>query len=176
MCVRIRRMKVKKGSLSNLLLIALEKTIDGYVRLEDFAYNTHIYAQGYDRPLNKAILAQTIRRLREKGLVETSLNEGQIIFKLSNLGEDYLKILNFDEKTWDKKWRIILFDIPENNRNVRQLLRNRLKEWGFKQWQKSVWVTKKDVMVSLKNLIIELKLEKQVALIESSNVFMPNIL
>lgn len=168
-------MKVKKGSLSNLLLLALEKTIDSYVRLEDFAYNTHIYAQGYDRPLKQAVLAQTIRRLREKGLVETSLDEGQIIFKLSNLGADFLRLQNFDKKTWDGKWLIIIFDIPEKNRKIRQILRYRLREWGFKQWQKSVWATKKDVMSLLKNLIIELKLEKHVALIESSTVFMPNI-
>ena len=44
------------------------------------------------------------------------------------------------QKKWDGKWRVIIFDIPENRRIKRDLFRSKLKEMGFRQLQKSVWV------------------------------------
>ena len=41
---------------------------------------------------------------------------------------------------WDKKWRIVIFDIPEKKRRAREALRMKLKELGFKELQKSVFV------------------------------------
>jgi DNA-binding transcriptional regulator PaaX len=41
---------------------------------------------------------------------------------------------------WDKKWRIIFFDIPELNKTARDCLSRKLKELGFLQLQKSVWI------------------------------------
>lgn len=42
---------------------------------------------------------------------------------------------------WDKKWRVICFDIPERNRGVRYILHNKLKELGCFRLQDSVFVT-----------------------------------
>lgn len=159
-----------KTKLANVILLSLEKAIDGYVRLEDFTYNPGLYTYGFDRKLKKAALTQTLRRLREKKLVETDFEEDKIIYKLTSLGKEFVKMSSFNEKDWDKKWRIIIFDIPEQQRHVRRVLRSKLKEWGFKQWQKSVWVTKKDIMSPPKVLIEELKAQKWIAIIESNNV------
>ena len=41
---------------------------------------------------------------------------------------------------WDKKWRIVIFDIPEKKKKAREALRKKLKELGFKELQKSVFV------------------------------------
>lgn len=41
----------------------------------------------------------------------------------------------------DGKKRLITFDIPEKLRNRRDILRTHLKELGFSQWQKSVWIS-----------------------------------
>jgi len=43
-------------------------------------------------------------------------------------------------KQWDKKWRIVMFDIPHRNRFVREALRGALKQLGFHLLQKSVWI------------------------------------
>jgi DNA-binding transcriptional regulator PaaX len=46
-------------------------------------------------------------------------------------------------KKWDKKWRIIFFDIPARPKemdNARDAVRFALKRLGFVQLQKSVWV------------------------------------
>ena len=41
---------------------------------------------------------------------------------------------------WDGKWRMVIFDIPEKKKKVREVLRNKLKDLGFKELQKSVFV------------------------------------
>ncbi|MBU3926112.1 CRISPR-associated endonuclease Cas2 [Patescibacteria group bacterium] len=41
---------------------------------------------------------------------------------------------------WDDKWRIVIFDIPEKKKKAREALRNKLKDLGFKELQKSVFV------------------------------------
>lgn len=164
-------MKVKKGSLSDLILLYLEKTVDGYVRLEDFLYNTHIYARGYDRPLKKSALAQALKRLREKELVEEIFETGDLAYKLSAAGQELLFLQQDVVKDWDRKWRIIIFDIPESQRKIRRILRGKLRQWGFVAWQKSVWATKRNIMDKLKKIIIELDVNEWVALIESENVF-----
>lgn len=41
---------------------------------------------------------------------------------------------------WDGKWRVLIFDIPENRRETRDKVRNTLRAIGFKKLQQSVWV------------------------------------
>lgn len=44
-------------------------------------------------------------------------------------------------QSWDKKWRLVTFDISESNREFRDSIRHSLKELGFKKFQRSVWVS-----------------------------------
>ena len=41
---------------------------------------------------------------------------------------------------WDKKWRVIIFDIPEKKRKVRDQIRNLFISAGLYRLQDSVWV------------------------------------
>lgn len=166
-------MRIRKGSLSQVLLLTLEKAIDGYVRVEDFAYHHYRYHHGIPE-LKKSALSAAIRRLREAGYIEQGVNENQVILKLTNLGR-YALGPKFDEKDWDGKWRIVIFDIPEEKRGVRDLFRRRLKEWGFKNWQQSVWITKNNITGKLRKLIGELEIESWVAVIESDDPVLNNI-
>ena len=43
-------------------------------------------------------------------------------------------------KTWDYKWRIVVFDIPEKYAALRNRVRDVLKRAGFIRLQNSVWV------------------------------------
>lgn len=40
---------------------------------------------------------------------------------------------------WDRKWRLVFFDIPEAKRRARDALRLKLRELGFRELQKSVF-------------------------------------
>lgn len=43
-------------------------------------------------------------------------------------------------QSWDKKWRIVTYDIPTTKNNARDALRRKLNELGFKEWQKSIFI------------------------------------
>jgi hypothetical protein len=43
-------------------------------------------------------------------------------------------------QSWDGRWRIVVFDIPESHRPIRDYLRTLLKRIGFKEFQRSMWM------------------------------------
>ena len=172
-------MKIKKGSLSEFALLALEKAIDGYIRYDDLIHHSRSYAWGggWDKALKKSLLSQAIKRLKDKGLIEYEDHKrSQIIIKLTALGRDALGDLATLEKGWDGKFRIVVFDIPESNSAVRNLFRRRLKDWGFRGWQQSVWISKHNVTERLKLLIDKLGIKDWVAVIESEDPSLKNII
>jgi phenylacetic acid degradation operon negative regulatory protein len=52
-----------------------------------------------------------------------------------------LSYLPSNQRDWDEKWRIILFDIPESMRTLRQMFRLKLLDLGARMLQSSVWIT-----------------------------------
>jgi len=121
----------------------LEKAVDGYVRMEDFLYNPGFYAygSGWEYPLKKAALTKAIKRLRENGLIDF-VDDKTLMFRLTDSGKDralWIKIKEEEEK-WDGRWRMVVFDVPEKYRIGRDALRRALKQIGFLEYQKSVFI------------------------------------
>lgn len=157
-------MKVYKKSLTKAILLVLEKAVDGYVRVEDFAYHHYRYHYGVPE-LKKSSLSQALKRLREGGLIEEVKLKKNVIIKLTDEGRGLVSD-EFDESKWDGKYRIVIFDIPEQKRIIRNLFRRNLKKWGFKHLQKSVWISKKDVFDKLESYIKDVGIEKWVMVME----------
>ncbi|MBI5645077.1 CRISPR-associated endonuclease Cas2 [Candidatus Kaiserbacteria bacterium] len=44
------------------------------------------------------------------------------------------------KQRWDKRWRVVIFDVPEKRRNIRDRLRKTMRAFGFERLQDSVWV------------------------------------
>lgn len=85
--------------------------------------------------------------LKKKGNLEFIKEEnGYLVYRLSNKGKEKIRKFILDElsirkpREWDNKWRLVIFDIPERYRKTRMALRMKLKEIGFYQCQKSVWI------------------------------------
>lgn len=107
---------------------------------------------------------RALRRLESSGHVKKRKQDKKIY--LTEKG--YLEILKYQTQKshfkWDGKWRIVIFDIPEEKRNYRNFLRNLLRWFGFKELQKSVWVFPYDVRNDIKKLlkIQKLKIENDI--------------
>ncbi|MBI2327945.1 hypothetical protein HYU92_06535 [Candidatus Curtissbacteria bacterium] len=152
---------IRKGSLTYLLLIALEKTMETGTPLIDFLASPSTFVwTGYRTNLNRSSLYRSIQQLKEKGYLETPKSGRKILLKLTDKGkqEVLLKKLLEDEN-WDGKWRIVIFDIPEKHRKLRNTLRGKLKEWQFIKWQKSVWASKKDIADQMRKFIKDVGLD-----------------
>lgn len=152
--------------------MVLEKSVDGYVRLEDFLYHPGFYAygDGWEYPLKKADLAQAFKRLRGRGLIEL-VSDQKLAYKLTDSGKQKAvwEAVLADKKEWDGKWRVVVFDVPEKRRQARNLLRSSLKKWGFIPWQQSVWATKKNCVKPLREFIRSVGIEDWVIVLESDN-------
>lgn len=65
---------------------------------------------------------------------------------ITDRGKEKLLRYNLDDleiekpKRWDGVWRIVTFDIPESKKSARNALRSKLKELGFRQLHKSVFI------------------------------------
>lgn len=71
---------------------------------------------------------------------------------------------------WDGKWRIVIFDIPEERRIIRNLFRRNLKKWGFKQLQKSVWISKSNFYSKIVDYIKDLGIDHWVVVLETDKI------
>jgi len=96
---------------------------------------------------NKQALQRAINSLYTSHLVHEKYNkDGTTTFVLSESGKQ--KALRFDIDNikikrpvqWDKKWRIVMFDVPEKLKRLRDSLRLHFKEIGLIEFQKSVFV------------------------------------
>ncbi len=63
---------------------------------------------------------------------------------MTEKGERKLQFYKITEKEknkkWDGKWRVVIFDVWEKTRSKRDLLRIEIKNFGFIQLQRSVWI------------------------------------
>ena len=110
--------------------------------------------QAFDKPLrhylkklDKRERERELRRItaymRRQGLVTGSYEHGLAITKsghkrVSKMEFDNLKIPKPNK--WDKKWRLVIFDIPESRRQGRVALTSKLRSMGVQPLQQSVWI------------------------------------
>lgn len=78
---------------------------------------------------------------------------------LKNIELSKLSHFNFKKGKWDKKWRIVIFDIPNEKKDRRDSFRARLHNWGFYQLQESVFIfpfeCRSEINFVCRNLFIE---------------------
>lgn len=151
----------------------LEKSVDGYVRMEDFLYNPHYYAygSGWDYPLDKSAIVTALKRLRENGFIDF-VDDQTLTMRLTDRGMSkalWIK-MRLEQEKWDGKWRLVSWDIPESRRKARDLLRHQLKQLGFIKFQNSIWASKKNCTKLLNEYIKKVGIEDWVKVLESSNL------
>ena len=73
-------------------------------------------------------------------------------------------------KEWDGKWRIVIFDVPEKRKSVRNVFRSCIKRLGFQLLQYSIWVSPFGDFDEIQHLAKEYKMEKCVVLIIADKI------
>lgn len=105
---------------------------------------------GKSKRYSRTQYRNALYNLKKRNLIEVIREkDGKIAVKLTNKGEARIREFSFEDIRikkplhWDKKWRILIFDIPTEPKiynQAREALRAKIKELGFYQMQKSVWV------------------------------------
>ncbi len=99
------------------------------------------------KKINKDYLWRVIKEFNHDRLVEYHEHaDGSISIVLTEEGKNRALKFNVDSLAipkpviWDRRWRLVFFDVPEKKRRGRDALRLKLRELGFYEWQKSVFV------------------------------------
>lgn len=123
-------------------------------------------------------LNQAVIRAQKKGLVRKKIINEEVYFAITDSGKDELEKwrskprigLHERKGGWDGKYRLVLFDIPEKNRIVRNSFRRKLKELGFLGWQQSVWVSRNPITEPLREFIKEVGLDDYALVVETEDL------
>ena len=101
------------------------------------------------RQLDKRSREREIKRvlyyMKQKELIATGARYEHGI-KLTKAGRKRLAKTNIETVRvvrpvrWDKKWRLVFYDIPEKHKIGRDALASKLRQLGFLKLQRSVWV------------------------------------
>lgn len=167
---------LKKDSLTKKALEFLaNKSIELLELSAKIVFDPHgwIKESGFSMGYFKSPFPQQVRNLKKSSYFKFENNK----FYLTSKGRiEVIKIVlkkKTKKKKWDGKWRGVIFDIPETNRRDRRFLRNELKLMGFKEVQKSVWVSPYNIEKELKTLLklwkIDFKGDIRFILIEKMN-------
>lgn len=153
-------------TLKEELLILLE---EGLLNI----LNPYRYFFRIGEPHNPRTIYKAISRLEQNGLLKKFNKENKTHLRLTEKGR---KILNehrvSDRKplpSWDHKWRIITFDIPEEKKQLRQMLRCFLISIGFGKVQRSVWISPHDLQKTVQKYADKLNLSEYIYLITTDS-------
>lgn len=94
-------------------------------------------------------------------------DKGRKIYDLSKLDKDIKKIRLNGKRVWDKKWRIVSFDIPEDKKDARRLLGGKLFDLNFKKLHNSVYVSPYECRDVIKKVSKFFGIEKHLSIIEA---------
>ena len=132
----------KIGTLEKDLLKLILNIKEGEIPLR----YTESFSDIFRTARQKSEYSNTIKRMIKKGLLRFFNKNGKVFVVLTDSGKITAKFIiqNYftkeKPKKWDNKWRLVMFDIPEKRKKIRNLLRFHLKKIGFIQIQGSVWV------------------------------------
>ena len=112
-------------------------------------------------------LRAAVNELKRQKLIEKKGYENSVLVSLSEKGMlraiNYkFRRLNDKRENWDKKWRMVAFDIPRKCQKGRKALVYRLKTGGFYELQESIFLYPYDCKKEIDAFLRLLKLEKYV--------------
>lgn len=95
---------------------------------------------------NPSYLRSSIKRLHKSRCVEIQNQNGDKIITLTESGRRKilkyaLEDLSIDKpKQWDGRWRMIIYDVENEKRYLRDVFREAVQSLGFHMLQESVWI------------------------------------
>ncbi len=161
--------KILLYTIAGIGLVAMVAVAPGIgPALKVFGFGKRKYPSRY---INSAVT-----RLQEKGYIVFEDKRGKKFIRLTQEGKNELKRYQDKDikipkpKRWDRKWRVVIFDIPEKTRNTRNKLRRTLVCFGFIHLQNSVWVYPYDCEDLITMLKADFKIGKNLLYIVAEKV------
>lgn len=138
-------MKVKKGEIVRLVLGVIGMAgilLVGVVAPNIFQFLPNPYRKKY----SKKSIDQSVERLKNRDLIK--FVQGRNGWRLELTEKGFIEFMKYEtqnklikrSKNWDGKWHLLIFDIKEDRKAIREKVRRSLVALGFHRLQDSVWV------------------------------------
>jgi CRISPR/Cas system-associated endoribonuclease Cas2 len=94
----------------------------------------------------KYLIGNAFEKLLARGMLEFTSGETGRFIRLTEIGKRKLGGMiarspdSRMNKRWDKRWRVVIYDIREKRKVTRNRLQRTLSSFGFCKLQNSVWV------------------------------------
>lgn len=128
----------------------------------------------FDISLNPKTKSTLNSLVKEEYITEVKADDKKT-YQLTDKGYDVLSLefpfCRFLRSSWDGRWRILSYEIPEKKREIRDKLRREVSGWGLGPWHRSFWLTPHPIIPNLKTLVSEKEEEQYVQAFESEHVF-----
>ncbi|MEK7479865.1 MAG: hypothetical protein AAB665_01100 [Patescibacteria group bacterium] len=113
----------------------------------------------------KQRLREAAYRLQRKGFVAFEHKHNRVFLRITGKGKTRLQSLIIrgplpQPLRWDRKWRLVIFDIPEKKHDLRARARGIVAGFGFVRLQDSVWAYPYDCEEAIALLKAELRIGK----------------
>ena len=164
--------------LLNLLAFTGRETIDFLTLLQDlhlyrgiFIRGGYEYVREFKRLQRENYARQALYNLRYSRYVIARRAGHRLMVHLTDKGKEAL--LSFQlrqaDRRLDRRYTVVIFDIPQSARVARRQFRLLLRQGGFIKLQQSVWISQRDVYQLISDLVRHLKLESWVNVFLASN-------
>lgn len=116
-----------------------------------------------------------VSRMLRTGYIEKIVRNGESYLRLTNTAKNKLtrdfSFFSWRQKKWDGLWRIVFYDVPEENKSAREKLQAKLCELGFGMAKESTYITPYDVAEDLREFLVEQKLGEFVFVCVAKQLF-----
>lgn len=126
------------------------------------------------RKIDRENLTRSLQALEKKRLLQWKKEGKYFVPVLTRVGRKLAEIYRMGEmsihkpKVWDGRWRLVLFDVPEKEKETRDYFRRQLKRLNFFEFQKSVFVTPYDCRRKMRKISESFQGGKAIRYIEAT--------
>lgn len=141
----LRTLVIMEDNLSFKTKILISLSLNSLLeKKRDLPLPFWFLASCFPEKKNDEIL-NTLFKLESEGAIHKSFIGRTKYLSLLDKGMERLhgrmKYIDFLREKWDSRFRMVLFDIPESDRKIRDQCRNILVEMGCVCWQRSVFIS-----------------------------------
>lgn len=131
------------------------------------------YLKKLDEKDREKELLRLVRYSRSKGLISDNYQHG---LQITDIAKKRLKSFELTDLqitrpiTWDGHWRIVFYDIPEHKKSGRDALSSKLRQLGFYQLQRSVWIHPFPCQEEISEVALAYGVASYITLLEAASI------
>lgn len=121
-------------------------------------------------------LKRIVYYMKNRGLIAYNPNDYEHGIKLTGKGKKRLQDIDYKTvsiarpHTWDGRWRLVIFDIPEEKKEERRTFSKKLISLGYKRLQYSAWVHPFPSRDEIALITQKLQIQRYVSYLEVINI------